>query len=262
MALFHISRTAIIAICATSALLCASCATGARETSEKKSPKEIAQLYTNLGTESLLRGEYNQSVEDLRKALTIDDKNAIAHNHIGLAYYNLGQKEAAKAEIKRAIELDPSYSDAHINLGSMAAEVNDYETAKKEFRKALDNLEYKHRHRALTNLAQLALRENNIDEARRLVYQSLQVNPDFCLSRFILGSIYMRDNNPVRAAEEFRKSVVNTCTGNVEGHYQMGLAYMKAQQYAKARSAFVLLVDQFPQTVQAQRAGDLLKDIP
>jgi Tfp pilus assembly protein PilF len=209
-----------------------------------------------------MRGEFTQAVEDLRKALVLDDKNAMAHNHLGLSYYGLGRKSAAKAEIERAVEIDRMYSDAHINLSRFALDANNHALAREELNLALENLEWKQRHRALTNLAQLDLLENKLDEARQVLYQSLQVNPDYCLSHFLLGSIFMRDGKAARAAEEFHKSVKSTCASNVEGHLQMGLAYMKAREYSKARATLSFLVDQYPQTVQAQRAGQLLRDIP
>lgn len=258
----NIFRTSIIAFCAGTALLCASCATGALDTSDKKSPNEIAQLYSDLGTQAILRGEYPQAVEDLRKAISLNSDNAIAHNHLGLSYFALGKKDLAKAELERAIAIDENYSDAYINLGKLAEDTHKFDLAKRYYQKALDNLEYKFRHRALTNLAQLALRENNTDEARKLIYQSIQVNPEYCLSHFLLGSILMRDRNPKRAADEFKRSVTNTCTNNVEAHYQLGLAYLQSKNFSKAKSQFAYLVEQFPQTPQAQNAGEQLRNIP
>jgi len=251
-----------IAFCLLTALLCASCATGARKESDEKSPKELSQIYTELGTQALLRGEPPQAVEDLRKALAQDATNAVALNHLGLAYYQLGKKAEAKKAIQKAVEANPNYSDALINLGNFAGEEGNLSSAKSYYRRALDNLEYKLRHRALTNLAQLALRENNTDEARRLLYESIQVNPEYCLSHFLLGTVFMRDARLPAAAAEFKKSVASECTSNVEGHYQLGLVYMKAKEFTKARSQFVYLVEQHPQTLQAQKAGDLLREIP
>jgi type IV pilus assembly protein PilF len=260
---FFRSRSAeSIAICFTFALLCASCATGARQGNEKKTPKELAQVYTQVGTQALMRAEYPQAVEDLRKAIALDSENAIAHNHLGLAYYALGRKDLAKKELNSALDADPQYSDALINLGNFAVDENNLSAARKYYNKALDNLEYKPRHRALTSLAELSLRENKTDEARRLLYQSLQANPDYCLSHFLMGSIYMKDGTPARAATEFKKSIVSTCASNVEGQYQLGLAYVKTKDFDKARKTFASLVEQYPQTLQAQKAGDMIKEIP
>jgi Tfp pilus assembly protein PilF len=243
-----------------SAILVWGCASTPK--SQEPEPKTTAQLYIDMGTQALLRGDFPQSVSDLRKALQLSPKNAIAHNHLGLAYYGLGKRDLAKQEVERAIELDSAYSDAYINLASIAGETGDLAQAKALNRKALNNLEYRFRHRALTNLAQIALQENKTDDARALLHQSLASNPNYCLTHFLMGTLYARDNLPVKAAEFFKKSVISTCTSNVEGHYQLGMTYMKIKQYDKARSAFVNLVENFPQTTQAQKAGEQLKYIP
>ncbi len=242
--------------------LVAGCASTPPGTVEIKNPTEQAKLYTEMGTAALVRGEYPQAVEDLRKAIMIDEKNPIAHNHLGLAYFALGKKDLAKKEIELAIKHDPEYSDAYINLGNFLVEKKDLEGAKKLYRKALDNLEYKMRHRALTSLAQVELRQGNTLQARQLLHQSINANPEYCLSHFLLGSIYMRENNVRRAAEEYKKSVEKSCAGNPEGHLNLGLSYMRLKEYEKARSSFVFLIEQFPETLQAQKAGDLIKDIP
>lgn len=257
-----IGKSGFTAFCVTLALLCASCATGELKSSEKKSPKELGQLYVELGTQALLRGDFPQAVEDLRKALNADYDNAVAHNHLAIAYYSLGKKQQARDEINVALRVDPNYSDAYVNLGNFALDEKNLKLARSYFSKALDNLEYKLRHRALTNLAQVALAENNIDEARQLLYQSIQTNPDYCLSHFLLGSIFMRERNATRAAEEFRKSIMNTCNSNPEAHYQLGLAYVRSKEFTKARSEFVYLVEHHPQTLQAQHAGDQLRYLP
>ncbi|MBI3544240.1 MAG: tetratricopeptide repeat protein [Deltaproteobacteria bacterium] len=215
-----------------------------------------------MGTAALIRRDFPQAIEDLRKALIANETNLDARNNLGLAYWEMGQKAMARAEFKRVLEQNPKYSDAYVNLG--AADLSDgrLTEARAYFEKALQNMEYKTRHRALTNLAQVALRENNLDEARRILYQSIQANPEFCMSHFLLGTVYMRDHNSKAAAGEFAKSIRSTCAGNVEGHYQLGIAYLAAKQYDKARAEFALLIDQFPQTVQAQQAADQLRFVP
>ncbi len=230
--------------------------------SADKSPKEKSEMYSNIGTEALLRGDHAQAVEDLRKAVQLDDRNAIAHNHLGLAYFAYGKREDAKRELERAIALDPTYSDAYINLANLVVENNEFTLGRELYNKALSNLEYKNRHRALTNLAQLELKQGHHDRARMFLYQSLQANEEYCLTHFLLGTVYMRDNEPARAADSFRKSVKSTCTTNVDGHMQLGIAYMKAKQYDKAKNAFSLLIDQFPETAQAKEAKEQLRVIP
>ncbi|MGE4232591.1 MAG: tetratricopeptide repeat protein [Bacteriovoracia bacterium] len=229
---------------------------------KKAEPEELSKLNTDLGTQALLRADYSQAVEDLRRAVSLNPKNGMAHNHLGLAYFGLQRKDLAKQEFEKAVEINPSDSDAYINLGTMATDEKNHKLAKHYYQKALDNLEYRMRHRALTNLAQVYITENNLDEAKRLLFQSLQHNPDYCLSHFLLGSVYSRENNPKKAADEFKASVAKTCVANPEGHYQLGVAYMKSRQYDKARSTFVFLIQEFPESKQASKAGNELRNIP
>lgn len=209
-----------------------------------------------------MRNDGPEAISALRKSATLNPNDPGTHNNLGLAYLSMGQKEMARKELEKTLDLDSSYSDAYINLGSMAMADKKYAEAKRYFRKSLENLEFKPRHRALTALAQIALHENNTDEARRLLYQSLQVNPDYCMSHLLLGNIYAQDNSPRAAAGEFKKSIQKTCVSNVQGHYQLALAYLKIKEYAKAKSELMLLVDQFPETIEGQKAGDQLRNIP
>ncbi len=228
----------------------------------KKTPKEMGALYVDLGTGALMRGELPQAVEDLRKAILLDPTNAIAHNHLGLAYYGLGKRELAKEEVQRAVSEDPKYSDAYINLGNFALQEKNNTLARHYYNKSLTNLEYKLRHRAHTALAQLALSENNTPDAKVNLAEALTANPDYCPAHFLLGTIFMRESNPARAAEHFGKSVLKVCTNNPAGNLQLGLAYTKIKEYTKAKHQFMYLVENFPQTVEAQVAGNKLKDLP
>ncbi|MBI3558106.1 MAG: tetratricopeptide repeat protein [Deltaproteobacteria bacterium] len=262
MGVLHDFQTQVIAICGAIALLCASCATGAVEDPEKQSPEKRSQLLAQIGTQAMMRGDLPQAIEDLHKSLVSNEKNVAAHVNLGLCYWQMGQKKLAMSSLERALELDPKNADAHINMGTIAFAQNNLSMARQHYQSAIDNLEFKTRHRALTDMAQLDLRENNTDGARQLLYQSLQANPEYCQSHFLLGTIYMKDGNGRAAVTEFKKSVHGTCVSNVEAHYQLALAYAKIKQYDKARSEYMLLIDQYPQTLQGQHAGDQLKNIP
>ena len=62
------------------------------------------------------KGQYDEAIPILRKAIDLDPKNAIAHNNLG--YVNQkGQYEEAIPILRKAIELDPKHANAHNNLG-------------------------------------------------------------------------------------------------------------------------------------------------
>ncbi len=229
---------------------------------KEKTPQELSDLYTDMGTSSLLRGEFPKAVEDLRKALKLNPVNAVARAHLGLAYFSLGRKQEGKAELQRSVIDDPKYSDGFVNLGSIAAEEKNYTLAKHYYKKALENLEYKYRHRALTSLSQVYFQEGNLIDAKFYLQQSLTLNPDYCQSNFLSGSISMREKNYSAANISFKKSVSKLCAGNLEGVYQLGLSYYRLKQFQKAKQQFMSLIENNPQSMQAQAAGNLLKEIP
>lgn len=235
------------------------CATGP---GKKSSSTEQSEMYSAMGTEALLRGDLAQAITDLRHAIEINSKNSIAHNHLGLALYGLGRREEAIANYRRALAIDPAYSDAHINLGMSYFQEAKLTPAKAEFKRALDNVEYKYRHRALTNLAQISLAEGRLEEARTYLYESLSVNPDYCMTHFLFGTLHLRESDPQKATESFRKSVRSTCVSSAEGHLQLGIAYSKSKDYEKARQTFALVVEKFPESDQAKRAGEQLRSMP
>lgn len=229
---------------------------------QEKSPQEKSELYTEMGTSALMRGDFPRAIEDLRKALTINPANAIARSHLGLAYYALGRKQDGKNEVQRAVIDDPKYSDGYINLGSFAVEEKKYPLAKHYFKKALENLEYKARYRALTNLGQVYMLEGNFVDAKFYFNQSLSFNPEFCQTHFLMGSIAMKEKRYEAATISFQKSVSKLCATNIEGKYQLGLAYLKMRKFEKAKHEFTSLIESNPQSLQAQTAGSLLKEIP
>lgn len=229
---------------------------------QEKSPQEKSELYTEMGTSALMRGDFPRAIEDLRKALTINPTNAIARSHLGLAYYALGRKQDGKTEVQRSVTDDPKYSDGYINLGSFAVEEKKYPLAKHYFKKALENLEYKSRYRALTNLGQVYLLEGNYVDAKFYFNQSLSFNPEFCQTHFLLGTIAMKEKRFEAASVSFKKSISKLCATNIEGKYQLGLAYLKMRKFERAKHEFSSLIESNPQSLQAQSAGSLLREIP
>ena len=48
------------------------------------------------------------AIEEYKKAIELDPKNALYHNDLGFIYKNQGKNDLAIAECKKAIKLNPS----------------------------------------------------------------------------------------------------------------------------------------------------------
>lgn len=82
-------------------------------------------------------GEYEEEVDTLKKAISIDPNNAATHNNLGHAYNNLGRYEEAIQALKQSLIKDPNNAIAHNNLGLAYNNLSRYEEAKQCFEKVV-----------------------------------------------------------------------------------------------------------------------------
>ena len=66
-----------------------------------------AEVHSNLGTTLADKGQLDEAIECLRKAIALDPKLATAHYNLGNALKNKGQVDEAIACYQRAIAADP-----------------------------------------------------------------------------------------------------------------------------------------------------------
>ena len=74
-------------------------------------------VFTNLGLAYLKLQEPDLAEQAFKQAIARDDKDAVAHNHLGILQRQKGQFKEAMNRYQRAIQIDSSYASAHLNLG-------------------------------------------------------------------------------------------------------------------------------------------------
>ena len=110
------------------------------EKEQKTIGKEIsAREHYNSGWTHMLKGEYGNAINELRKAVEIDPNFVEANNAIGCAYAKKGDYDNAIEEFKKAIKIDPDYAKARYNLGKAYFRKGLYYNAIKEYRKAIES---------------------------------------------------------------------------------------------------------------------------
>ena len=99
--------------------------------SEAKQARELDPLSVALsiavGEALFFAGQFDKSIEDLKKTIIMDPNDYYAHSHLGLAYAGKSMMKESMAEYKKALELsggDPMaawlLSDAHYRTGAKA----------------------------------------------------------------------------------------------------------------------------------------------
>eukprot|EP01062_Namystynia_karyoxenos_P000161 TRINITY_DN1004_c0_g2_i4.p1 TRINITY_DN1004_c0_g2~~TRINITY_DN1004_c0_g2_i4.p1 ORF type:complete len:766 (+),score=272.00 TRINITY_DN1004_c0_g2_i4:89-2299(+) len=198
-----------------------------KDGSEKKKTK-AKSLYHRGNTYREL-GHLDESIADLKLAVELDEKNAMAHNNLGLSYFEKGSKEdykLAEQHFWKAIENDPEKAIFYNNRGLAHFQLGDYQEALQDFDKAVtkeqDNANiYFNRGNAQLCLGLYDRAISDFDDAIRrvpddennyhskgIVFQvqgnaatniqaaieqfkkALDVNPDFIPSLFHLGLMY------------------------------------------------------------------------
>ncbi len=74
-------------------------------------------IFTNLGLAYLKLQQLEEAEQAFRQALQQNDRDAVAHNHLGILQRQKGEFAEALERYLRAIEIDDDYAQAHLNLG-------------------------------------------------------------------------------------------------------------------------------------------------
>ena len=73
------------------------------------------KFYLNSGIEKTNQGKFDEALEFLEKALSLNNKNALIHFSKAIVYHNLHQLRAAYENYSNAIKLDEKMIDAYYN---------------------------------------------------------------------------------------------------------------------------------------------------
>ncbi len=86
-------------------------------TALEKNP-ESWLAHNNLGYSMISEGWYQEAIDHLHRALTLNFNYARAHYNLGNALFKIGQVKESKEEFLLALKFDPDYAEAHYNLGN------------------------------------------------------------------------------------------------------------------------------------------------
>lgn len=85
-----------------------------------KFPDSGAYVYSLLGVEYLKSDRFSEAVDVLEKSVVLLPHDASNHANLGLALLSEGEYDQARPELKRALELDPRYAMASQLLTALA----------------------------------------------------------------------------------------------------------------------------------------------
>lgn len=137
-----------------------------------------ARVFTDLATAYYARASYKVALEELRKAILIDNRYGPAYNVFGLIYMELAEDRLAEDNFKRAIELDRTDSEARNNYGWFLCTRGRYDEGLEQFAAALRNPLYAQPELAMANAGECAGMKGDLALAEANFSKSMKLQPD------------------------------------------------------------------------------------
>ena len=158
-----------------------------------------------LGHQYLEDKKYDLALQEMRRAVTADPKNATGHMLLGVAEYWNGLVDDSIASYKTALELEPDSSQAYLLLGISYAWKGDSPQSEAAFRKAaeLDPA----RADAQMNLGSIRETMGDLPEALERFRKAVDLDKKNPLYRFQLGQLYRKLGRDAETVEQMREAV-------------------------------------------------------
>ncbi len=154
--------------------------------------RQRAGAFTDLATAYFTRGQYKVALDELRKAITADNRYGPAYNIYGLIYMELAEDKLAEENFRRAIELDRNDSETRNNFGWYLCSRGRHSEGLEQFSMAIRNPLYAKPEQAMANAGVCAEMKGDLALAEANLNKSLKLVPDNPNALIQLASLHFR----------------------------------------------------------------------
>lgn len=227
-----------------------------------KEDEEAAKIHLQIGTSQLQEGNYPQALSELLKAESLDPKNPLIQNNLGLAYYYRGRADLAETRIRKALTLNPGYTDARSNLARVLTERGRYIEAAREAELATEDLTYPHPEKPLINLGIALFKLGQYEKARKTFQKALDFQRDNCLAQSYYGRCLFELKQYRQSAEALDRAA-GFCQESQfdEPQYYSALSYYELGEKSKAEYRLEGIIKLYPQGKYTDKAKSMLDTI-
>jgi tetratricopeptide (TPR) repeat protein len=142
-----------------------------------------------LGVIYTQRGQFDQAIAILERALKSNLFSAETYNNLATAYMQKGMLDKAEELLQTALQINPEYYFAYLNLGLLYLTKGQYEAAADNLERALNRVPNDPGPR--NNLAVALLRLGRYEDARRNLQTIVDGNPQIPNSYFNMAITYV-----------------------------------------------------------------------
>lgn len=221
----RIFRTSLCALLIALVALAAGCA----------NPEKAKLEYVKRGEAYLKQNRYQEASIEFRNAIQIDDRYAMAHWGLALAYEGLQRFPESIEELKHTIELDPNHLDSRVKLANYylvgrPPMLNEAEQLANEVLQKNPN----HIEGIILRASILSARNLPAEEVLSEINRAINLDPKRVESYLSLARFYLTHDDMGKAEETFRRAV-SINDASALAHTQLGkfLAQMKRTDEAE-----------------------------
>ena len=214
--------------------------------------RNAAQIHTELGQRYMQRGQLEQALGKLQKALSFDPNYEPAHTVIAILYERIGNLALAEQHYRKAESLAPAKGATNNNLGQFLCKIGKVDESLTYFSKAVADPFYKTPAAAYVNAGTCLLKVHKPAQAITQLRSALAISPANADALFQMASALAQQKDYFHArafVQRFEALGHPRPEALMLGYtIEKGLGELEiARQYAKK------LQDQFPDSDQARR---------
>lgn len=197
-------RLTLAVRCAALALLALAC--GCVTTTEggfKSDRKEEVNRRVDAATQYLQKGNTEQAIVHLRRALEIDPRSAPVNETLARVFAQSGEYELADQHFRTAIEIDPAFSRARNNYAAFLYGRGEVDAAIEQLQKVVADTLYEKRADAFTNLGKAYLRKGDTTKAEEVFERAIKMDKRQAAAMLELADIYLQRGRYPEAARVY-----------------------------------------------------------
>ncbi len=169
-------RPASAALFVAVLMLCGCTTTTISGTAFKADRQAEVERRVEAATAYLEKGNTEQAVVHLRRALELDPQSAPVHNALAQVFWRTGEYELATEHFRRAIAADPKFSRARNNFAAFLYERGDTHGAIRELEQVVADTLYESRATAFANLGRAYSKVGETARAEEMLQRSLKMD--------------------------------------------------------------------------------------
>ncbi len=195
----------------------------------------LARTYENLG-------QFNEVMDELRKAVELDETNLSAKAKLGSYFLLVQPPLVSEAETLRneILTADPKFIEAQILSASILAAQGRPDTEVVEAVNKAIAMDPQ-RIESYISLQRLYMTRENADEAEKAIKRGIAANPAATLGYVEYGRFLMYASRDAEAETQFNKAIAND-EKNIEAREAAAEFYVTSKQLDKAERAYLDLV--------------------